>query len=71
MLESYFLCVCVISINSRFIELTIGVLYQVLKEKVKLLDFTKIYKHLFSCLILTLVRNLYVIQSSATNNREL
>lgn len=54
MLESYFLCVCVISINSRFIELAIGVLYQVLEEKVKLLDFTKIYKHLFSCLILTL-----------------
>lgn len=55
MLENYFfLYVCVISINSRFIELTIDVLYQVLEEKVKLLDFTKIYKHLFSCLVLTL-----------------
>lgn len=54
MLEDYFFFVCVISINSRFIELTIDVLYQVLEEKVKLLDFTKIYKHLFSCLVLTL-----------------
>lgn len=53
MLENYFFSVCVISINSRFIELTIDVLYQVLEE-VKLLDFTKIYKHLFSCLMLTL-----------------
>lgn len=56
MLENYFffVYVCVISINSRFIELTIDVLYQVLEEKVKLLDFTKIYKHLSSCLMLTL-----------------
>lgn len=66
------MCVCEISINSRFIELTIDVLYQVLEEKVKLLDFTKIYKHLFLLFNAdTLVRNLYLSQSSATSNREL